>query len=515
MQPRVLIVTSEAVPLIKTGGLADVITALALALRAAGVEATVMMPGYATALEHAWNLQPASLDMEFPGGPGRLLCGVMPGMGVPVVLVDTARFRARTANPYVDDSGNEFTDNALCFADLAHAALAVCAGKTSVEPPHVVHANDWHTGLIPALLKLHGLEHIGTMLTIHNIAFQGNFDINLAPKLGIPESMLGADGMEYWGKLSFLKAGITYADRVTTVSESYAREILTPEFGFGMEDALNLRKKDLSAIVNGIDTEVWDPADDQLIARHFSVDCMKGKGICKRDLQTLFGLIPTDPFAPIMGIGSRMSHQKMVDVVLDAVPAMLERHSRLQIVVLGKGEHEYEQGFLELADHFRGRIGVHIGYDERRAHALHAGSDMLLHPSRFEPFGLTPLYAMRYGAMPIASRVGGLIDSIIDAGKSGDPPQEATGVLFDGETAQEMLAAVDRALEIQSNASNWQRIQDNIMRADFGWDGPTANYIEAYAAISGTGSKRLFDRAKQASDHHRQQFDSLPDYHFA
>jgi starch synthase len=499
LQARVLLVSSEAVPLVKTGGLADVITALAGALRDRGIDASVLMPGYPAALDGAQGLKRASGELALPGGGGRLLQGVMPGTDVPVILLDTARFRSRTASPYVDQDGGELADNAESFADLAHAAVAICAGRTMLAIPHIVHANDWHAGLIPGLLKAAGLHGVGSVLTIHNLAFQGNYPMAMRETLGIPQAMAGADGMEYWGKLSYLKAGIRYADRISTVSQSYAGEILTPRFGSGMDGVLNERRAVIRAIRNGIDTAVWNPAGDSLTARAFSRQDMKGKGACKRDLQRLFDLLPIDPFAPVLAIGSRISHQKMADVALQALPQILDRQKRLQVVVLGCGDHGYEQGFRELAQAYPERLGIHIGYDERHAHALHAGADMLLHGTRFEPFGLTPLYAMRYGAVPIGSRVGGLIDTITDAGGADRMAPGATGLLFDGETPADMVAAVDRAFDIFAHANAWQTMQRNGMGADFGWRVPAGQYADMYAEVCAPPVRALFSLQEPAA----------------
>jgi len=497
LQARVLLVSSEAVPLVKTGGLADVITALAVALHRLGVDVNVLMPAYPAAIAAASNLEMLALPTALPGGPAQLLRTRIPGTDVTALLLDSERFRQRCANPYVDHQGQEFADNAICFADLAHAAVAIAAGETSVPAPHVVHANDWHAGLIPFLLRARGLAHIGSMLTIHNLAFQGNYPRELAGAMGIPAHLQTADGLEFWGQISYLKAGIHYADCISTVSQTYASEILTPRFGCGMEGVLAARSAQLQAIPNGIDTELWDPATDPLIARPFSTGNLRGKGNCKRELQALFGLLPVDPFAPVMGIGSRMSHQKMADVALQALPGILDQHERLQLVVLGCGEHAYEQGFLELAQRYPGRVGVHIGYDEQRAHALHAGCDMLLHGTRFEPFGLTPLYAMRYGTIPIGSRVGGLNDTICDAGTDAVIAAGASGVLFDGDTAADMTAAVARAFRLHANAEVWQQLQANAMQADFSWAGPARQYLAAYAAIADDAVRPLFLNPQQ------------------
>ncbi|TCS39381.1 starch synthase [Paucimonas lemoignei] len=496
MNARVLLVASEAVPLVKTGGLADVITSLAATLREHGSEATILLPAYPGVAEGAGPLHEVGRLPDLPGGSGVLLQGCIPDSSVPVVLLKTAGFDRRSANPYVDVDGSEYTDNALCFAALAQAAAEICAGNTQLARPHVVHANDWHAALIPTYLKLKGIRDVGTVLTIHNLAFQGNYPLDVAPALGIPPEMLGPDGLEFWGQLSFLKAGILHADRITTVSHSYAREILTPRFGHGMEGILNARKQDLLAIANGVDTETWNPATDELIARRFTPDDLRGKSACKRELQQMFGL-PVDPFAPILAMGSRITHQKMADVALAALPHILNRHPRAQLVVLGRGDRAYEQGLFELAGQFPSRIGLFIGYDEHRAHALHAGADMLLHGTRFEPFGLTPLYSMRYGTIPIASRVGGMIDSIPDAGLKGAVPNGACGVLFDGEEAADMAGAVSRAFELHAAPRSWHTMQCNAMSVDFSWDGPAEQYINAYAAVAAPSAKSLFVAARK------------------
>jgi starch synthase len=492
LNARVLIVASEAVPLIKTGGLADVITSLARTLRMRGVEATILMPGYPAAVARVGALQEAGFLPDLPGGAGQLLQGRIPDSEVPVLLLRTEGFDRRAANPYVDSAGVEFPDNALCFGALGHAAVAICAGKTSLPPPHVVHANDWHAGLIPALMRLAGITDIGTLLTIHNLAFQGNYAMEHASALGIPTDMQSSDGCEFWGRLSFLKTGIRYASRISTVSHSYAAEILTPRFGHGMDGLLNARRADLRAIRNGVDTATWDPSTDPLIARQFSLLDLRGKSLCKRELQSLFGL-PVDPFAPVLAVGSRITHQKMADVAQASLPAVLQRFTRAQVVILGCGDHAYEAGFALLSKHFPGRVGVHIGYDEQRAHALHAGADMLLHGSRFEPFGLTPLYSMRYGTIPIASRVGGIIDTVVDAGLAGAPSRQASGILFDGEDADSMTAAVTRAFELYENPSLWHAIQCNAMAADFSWRQPAKEYIALYKEVAADAAKALFD----------------------
>lgn len=492
MKARVLLVASEAVPLAKTGGLGDVITALTVKLRERDIDASILMPGYPSAIRATKNLRNVGTFDDFPGGEAALLAGEIAGMDVPVILLDTARFRARTDNLYVDHDGHEFADNAMCFAALSHAAIKLCAGLTSLPKPHVVHAHDWHAGLIPALLRTQNITDIGTLLTIHNLAFQGNFPLHVAPSLGLPKDMLSADGAEFWGQVSFLKAGIRYADKISTVSYTYAKEILTPRFGHGFEGCLNQRSDAIAAIPNGIDIDVWSPDSDPMIARRFSAVDLKGKAACKSELKKMFDLMPLNQFAPVLALGSRITHQKMADVALAALPIILSTHPYLQLAVLGCGDPVYQHGFKQLAEQYPGRVGVYIGYTEKHAHALHAGADMLLHGSRFEPFGLTPMYAMRYGTIPIASRVGGLSDSIIDAGSVQQLVAGANGVLFDGEQPQDMVDAVNRTFEIFSRTREWRKLQANAMSVECGWSVSAQQYIDLYREIAALELQQLF-----------------------
>jgi starch synthase len=265
-----------------------------------------------------------------------------------------------------------------------------------------------------------------------------------------------------------------------------------------MDGVLNDRKEALVAIPNAVDTALWNPAGDALIARRFTQSDMKGKIACKWDLQKQFDL-PVDPFAPLLALGSRITHQKMADVALLALPEILARQPRLQVAVLGRGDHGYEQGFKQLAEQFPERVGVHIGYDEQRAHALHAGADMLLHGTRFEPYGLTPIYSMRYGTIPVASRVGGLIDTIVDAGASGAVQEGANGILFDGELPSDMVEGMDRAFGLFARSAEWQTMQRNAMAADFSWSGPAQQYISLYEQIAPEHARKLFARQAPAT----------------
>jgi starch synthase len=339
-------------------------------------------------------------------------------------------------------------------------------------------------------MREYGSEAKSTF-TIHNLAFQGNYPLELAAEFGVPEHVRQDGSVEYWGQLSFMKAALNYADRITTVSNTYAREILTPKFGMGFDGLLRERQQDLVAVPNGIDTVAWDPAADPLIARNYDLDDLRGKQACKRELQKTFGL-PFDPFAPVMAMGSRLTTQKMADVVIEAMPTLLASHPRLQVAILGCGDRDIEAGMRRLAEDYPGRVGVHIGYDETRAHCLHAGADMLMHGSRFEPFGLTPIYSMRYGTVPIASRVGGLADTVIDAGSVSAPVVNATGFLFDGEGASEMIAAVDRALAMFAQPQLWRALQREDMTAEVGWEKSSQLYINLYRTLIAEPAKAMF-----------------------
>ncbi|KLU25341.1 glycogen synthase [Caballeronia mineralivorans PML1(12)] len=503
MSLNVLLVASEAVPLAKTGGLGDMVSAYAAALREAGVDAAILIPAYPKALQTINELQKVASVTGLPGGDGAFYRGRMPDTGVPVILLRMDHLYAREGL-YQDAKGRDYEDNAIRFASLSAAAVKIAEGIRGVKKPDIVHAHDWHSGLTPLLMKEAGV-HAKSVFTIHNLAFQGNYSLSLGAALGVPEKWLAPaltepQSIEFYGALSLMKAGIVHADHVATVSETYAREILTPRFGHLMEGVLQSCAGKLSGIINGIDVETWDPKSDTQVARNYCFDDMRGKHACKRELQQMFGL-PTDPFAPVIALGSRMTSQKMADVAVEAIPALLEQHPRLQIAVLGKGEAHIETAFRRLARTWPDRVGVYIGFDERRAHVLHAGADILLHGSRFEPCGLTQIYAMRYGTLPVASRVGGLADTIVDAAEASGHRagfqtsplggfegatsfRPATGFLFDGDRPQDVIAAATRAIDVFMRPQQWRTLQRNAMARDYGWNHAVAKYVQLYAGLT-------------------------------
>lgn len=479
----ILMVTSEAWPLAKTGGLGDAVSGLAQALVADDAEVSLLMPAWRGSLDAVQNLRGIAELHGLPGGAAKLLRGDCKTIGVPVLLLQNDALYDRESL-YVDADGNEYHDNAVRFAALSMAAARIARGIDGVPKPAIVHAHDWHAALTPLYIRQLGVADVKTMLTLHNVAFQGVYPLELAESLGIEPQYCTSEGVEFWGQMNFLKAGIHFADLVSTVSRNYAREILTSEFGCGLEGALAARGDALIAIPNGIDATVWDPSSDTyLTGNSFSVETLGNKTRCKRTLQRTYGL-DTAPGSFLLAMCSRLTHQKMADVAAEALPIALERHRSLQVCILGKGEKPTERALSEVLGRYPGRCGIHIGYSEQRAHMLHAGADALLHGSRFEPFGLAPLYAMRYGTVPIASRVGGMVDTIVDPDFHPDHDfQKATGILFEGKQPADMVAAIERALMLRQYPVLWRTMQRNGMTARMGWERSARRYLKAYRSL--------------------------------
>jgi starch synthase len=485
--PRILMVTSEAYPLAKTGGLADVLGALPNALREIGADVRILLPGYESVLDALREKQVVATPGELCGVPNiRLIAGTTPDTGLPVWVVDCPSLYLRAGSPYQDASGEDWPDNWLRFGVLGHvAAWCASADRGLGWQPEIVHGHDWQAGIAPLLLRQgNGAARVHTVFTVHNAAFQGNFDLDVGTRLAVPQHRLRAEGVEFYGKLSFLKAGILFSDRLTTVSPRYAREICTPEFGCGMEGLYASRNGELVGILNGIDTATWDPARDAHLAAPFGIEGHAGKRHNKARLQQEFRLTEA-PRHPLLAYVARLTTQKMADAVLDRLPAMLNRHADLQCVVLGRGERVFEEGFRRLAPHLPGRLGVHIGYSEPLAHRIQAGADVFVHGARFEPCGLTQMHAMRYGTVPVVRAVGGLAETVtdIDDRAAGRPP---TGFVFADATAEALEAAVDRCLQVYREAPDtWRALQANGMRFDSGWGRSARAYLDLYRSVLG------------------------------
>jgi starch synthase len=398
---QVLAVASEVYPLVKTGGLADVAGALPAALGRHGVTVRTLIPGYPAVLGKLKRTEPVHALPDLFGAPGRLLAASVAGLEL--FVIDAPHLYGRAGGPYVDLQGQDWPDNAERFAALSRVAAEIGRGLLPAFVPDVVHAHDWQAGLVPAYLHYAGGERPGTVMTVHNLAFQGRFPAALLRRLGLPAAAFSMDGVEYYGGIGYLKAGLRLADRITTVSPTYAAEICTPEAGMGLHGLLQGRSSVLSGILNGIDESVWNPASDPHLAEGFTSDAVERRGANKRKLQQRFAL-SSHQGALLFGVISRLSWQKGLDLLLSVLPGLLAQNC--QLVLLGSGDAQLEEGFRDASVAWTDRVGTLIGYDEALAHLIQGGCDALIVPSRFEPCGLTQLCALRYGAVPVVARVG-------------------------------------------------------------------------------------------------------------
>lgn len=475
---KVLAVVSEIYPLVKTGGLADVAGALPHALASHGVDVTSLVPGYPavmTKLEGAMEVRAFS---DLFGGAARVLRGSAAGLDV--LAIDAPHLYARDGNPYLGPDGRDWPDNALRFGALGFVAARLGLGEAAAYTPDVVHSHDWQAGLANAYLRFDGRPAPPTVMTIHNLAYQGLFSSDLLQTLGLPPEAFQPEGIEFYGSIGFLKAGLHFADRITTVSPTYAAEIQTPAEGCGLDGLLRARAEKLSGILNGIDTEVWNPATDRWIGSTFDAASPSGRARNKTELQRVFGLAE-DSERLLFGVVSRLAWQKGLDVLAEAVPALLETGA--QLLVLGSGEPALEARFSSFAAAHPGRIGCKLGYHEELAHLAQAGADAILIPSRFEPCGLTQLCAMRYGALPLAARVGGLADTVVDPDDRPDGEKGATGILFAPVTSENLESALRRAAALWAERARWKSLQRNGMATDVSWRLPAAEYAELYREL--------------------------------
>ncbi len=477
----VLFATSEVAPLIKTGGLADVAGSLPAALMQAGLDVRVLVPGYRQLLE---NVKSRGKLVSFPAigemPASQLLAAKLPN-GVPLLIVDCAQLYDRPGGPYQDVAGNDWPDNALRFGLLSYLA-AVLAGASSPLPwrPRILHCNDWQTGLAPAYLRFMNGEKSRTVMTIHNLAYQGIFPPQTTSRLGLPPSSFSPDGIEYYGNVSFLKAGLFYADRITTVSPHYAHEIQSEPLGMGMQGLLAHRSASLTGILNGIDTDAWDPETDPYIARYYNAVRLPAKLENKRALQVRLGLEQRDD-VPLLGSIGRLAHQKGFDLLAEIAPDLLEVPA--QIAILGSGDTALQDSLQALSKANPGKAGVFIGYDESMAHLIEAGADIFLMPSRFEPCGLNQMYSQRYGTPPVVHDTGGLHDSVVDCTPQTVADKTATGFVFAPATSTALLAATKRAIAAYGDKRTWRQLQKNGMARDFSWDASAQRYIAMYESL--------------------------------
>jgi starch synthase len=482
---KLLFVASEVFPLVKTGGLGDVAYSLPCALQEAGVDVRLLLPGYRDLLRKlgetrilGWlELQGAGVSRSV-----RILESHHPAYPFPLWIVDCPALFDRPGNPYLQVDGYDWVDNAERFTVFARAATELARDTLGMDwTPDVVHAHDWQTGLVPAFLD-NLPKRPQRVFTIHNLAYGGHFPRTDFTALHLPNYWWSAEGVEFYGGFSMLKAGIVYADAVTTVSPTYAREICTPAFGYGMDGLLQSRSYKLHGILNGIDMDVWNPATDQdLAAYYFSGQVEPGKSLNKAALLKRFGVANPGLHIqfPLLGMVSRLVEQKGVDLVINALPGLLE-HTDARFVLIGAGHHYFEERMHELAVQYPERVFVHIGYDEQLAHLLEAGADIFLMPSRFEPCGLNQMYSLRYGTPPVVFHTGGLADTVVDANRENLQQGTANGFVFHEPTASALSGAVYRALDCFTQARVWQQLQANGMRRDFGWEQSAAQYLALY-----------------------------------
>ena len=479
---KILHVAAEVFPLVKTGGLADVVAALPAALAAQGEDVRLMLPGYPAVLDAVGPLRTVvETGPCFGALRVRLGLGRMPDSGLPVYVVDAPYMYRRSGGPYNDARGQPWPDNAQRFALLGWLAAHVAEGDADESwAPDVVHAHDWHAAMTCTYMADHAATRSVSVFTVHNLAYQGLFPMQDAPLLGLASRWMSPGGIEYHGQLSFMKAGLNFADRVTTVSPTYAQEIATPEFGCGLDGVIRARGEDVTGVLNGIDEAQWDPASDPALAANYDVDHLPGKRVCRRALQAELGL-DADEKSLLMVVVSRLTEQKGLDLLLSSLPALVQ--AGVQLALQGQGDPALEAAFRQAQQLVPGRVQVRIGYDEARAHRLVAGGDVIAVPSRFEPCGLTQMYGLRYGTLPLVRCVGGLADTVQDARRVG--PGEATGFVFEAAEASDLTDCVQRALRTHADEAAWKAMMRRAMTRPLSWDGPARAYRALYAQARG------------------------------
>ena len=478
---RILSVASEAYPLVKTGGLADVVGALPAALSPHGIATTTLLPGYPAMAAATRNGRVAHHWPDLLGVEARLIEARIGEH--PLLVLDAPELFARPGGPYADADGRDWGDNWRRFAALSRAAADLAAGTIAGHRFDVMHAHDWQAALAPVYARALGAE-AKTVVTVHNIAFQGSYDAGIFPALGLPASDWSIDGVEYYGQVGFLKAGLNAADAITTVSPTYAREILRPEFGMGLEGLIATRSRQgaLHGIVNGIDPAVWSPDADTALPARYAIETLGRRAANRAAVEQAFGLDPAS--GPIFTVVSRLTWQKGMDVLVETIDHLVARGGRLAL--LGSGDAALEYAFLSAAERHRGRVGVRIGYDEELSHLLQGGADAILIPSRFEPCGLTQLYGLAYGCVPVVARTGGLADTVIDANEAALAAGVATGIVHDGVTPDALIHAIDRTIALYAESDRWRTLQRSGMQADFSWSRSGQLYARLYRDLTGS-----------------------------
>ncbi|MBB5535391.1 glycogen synthase GlgA [Rhizobium giardinii] len=478
---EVLSVASEVFPLIKTGGLADVAGALPAALKPHGVRMRTLMPGYPVVMQKLKKPQKVGGFTNLFGHPASILA--VDHRGLDLLVLDAPELFDRDGGPYLDKRGLDYTDNFRRFAALSLAAAEIAGGLLPSWKPDLVHVHDWQAALTPVYMRFGPAHGMPVVLTIHNIAFQGQFGPEVFPQLALPPEAFSVNFVEYFGDVGFLKGGLQTANAITTVSPSYAQEILTAEFGMGFDGLLTARLSHLSGIVNGIDTDVWNPQTDPHIAANYGPTTLKKREINRKALSEHFGF--DNAPGPIFCVVSRLTWQKGMDVLAEVIDDIVENGGKL--AVLGSGDAALESAFLTAAARHPGRVGMVTGYNEPLSHLMQAGADAILIPSRFEPCGLTQLYGLRYGCVPIVAHTGGLADTIIDANEAALAARVATGFQFSPVSAASLRQALRRAFATYRQPKVWARLQAQGMKSDVSWDLSAHRYADLYSSLLAKG----------------------------
>jgi starch synthase len=475
---KILFVTSEAHPLIKTGGLADVSGSLPTALAGLDVDVRLIIPKYQAIktveeIYYKSTVRVNNVDVN-------ILETRLPGTEVVVWLVDCPEFFGFPGNPYIDEQGNAWANSAERFALFCRIAVEVAMNRGYLDwQPDIIHCNDWQSGLAPALLSLEA-SRPATVFTIHNMAYQGLFPKATRVSLNLPRPLWNPNGIEFNGMLSFIKGGLAYSDRITTVSPTYAREIQTADFGYGLEGLVGYRKDVLSGIINGIDADQWNPETDSNISERYDFSTINKKQLNKTALQNKHSL-PVDNNIPVFALISRLVEQKGIDLVLECLPEMLALP--LQFVLLGSGDKRFEQQLSHFAETYPDKMAITLGYDEGLAHLIEAGADIFLMPSRFEPCGLNQLYSQRYGTIPIVRKTGGLADTVVDTLPETLSNNTATGFVFNEATSGTLMETIKRALIVYSQPEAWKQLQAGGMQKDYSWNKSAKEYMALYEQL--------------------------------
>jgi starch synthase len=474
---QVLAVAPEIYPLVKTGGLADVTGALPLAMAGQGISTRTLIPGYPAVMKAFRKGRPLHKYVVLQGGKASVYGAKVAGLDL--LVLDAPHLFDRPGGPYGDATGSDFPDNWRRFAALSQVGADIAAGAIKGYMPDLVHAHDWQSAMTLAYMRYGSAVTTPSALTVHNLAFQGQFGVGIFAELGLPAAAMSLEGVEYYGGVGYLKAGLQAAWAITTVSPTYAQEIRSPEFGMGLDGLVNMRARDLYGIVNGIDVDTWNPETDKHISANFSAGTLKLRQANKKDIEKRFSLDHSD--GPIFCVVSRLTWQKGMDVLASTLDEMVSTGAR--IAVLGSGDSALEGALLAGAARHRGKVGVVIGYDETLSHLMQAGCDGIIIPSRFEPCGLTQLYGLRYGCVPIVARTGGLADTVIDANEAALAAGVATGFQFDLAQPGSFMHAIGRAVAAYGDPAVWASLQLQGMKSDVSWDRSARRYADLYRSL--------------------------------